>query len=140
MGTYEFIDHTADMAVRAYGRTLEEAFGTAATAMFDLVTDGSRIEPREQVTFTVEAIDLEGLLVAFLSELIVLHDSEGWIFAEFDVSFVKEWKLSTTVKGEKFTVGRHAHGIHVKGVSYHMMEIQPPVGNAPASVQVLFDI
>jgi SHS2 domain-containing protein len=140
MGKYEFLDHTADVIVRAYGESLEEAFAEAARGMFDLITNGSRIETSETVHFTVDSIDREGLLVAFLSEFIILHDSEGWVFDRIKVSFEDNTKLTAEAAGEKFTTDKHEHGIHVKGVSYHMMEIEERRDNLPACVQVLLDI
>ncbi|UCC43354.1 MAG: archease [Candidatus Zixiibacteriota bacterium] len=140
LGNYEFIDHTADIAVRAYGDTLAEAFATAGRAMFDIITDSSLISPAEEKTFEVEAMDLEGLLVGFLSELIVLHDAEGWVFDQLAVRLSSKTGLTTVAKGEKFNTARHRHGTHVKGVSYHMMEVVEPDGRKPAHVQVLFDI
>ena len=67
MKKYEFIEHTADIAIKAYGDTLEEAFAAAAEAMFDIITAGSEIEADKNISFAVESIDLEGLLVYFLS-------------------------------------------------------------------------
>jgi SHS2 domain-containing protein len=140
MGHYEFLDHTADVIVKATGATLEEAFAEAGRGMYDLVTHGSKIDPIDQVTFAVDSIDREGLLVAFLSELIILHDSEGWVFVDFSVKFKSETELTAELSGEKFTTEKHEHGIHVKGVSYHMMEIVDSEGGNPASVTVLLDI
>ena len=33
-GKFEFLEHTADVYVRAYGATMEEAYANAALAMF----------------------------------------------------------------------------------------------------------
>jgi len=140
MRRYEFIDHTADVAVKAYGRTLEEAFASAALAMFDIITGGAEIEPKERTKFGVESIDREGLLVRFLSELIVLHEGEGRVFTDFRVSFEDEYQLTAEMGSEPFDPERHAQGIQVKGVSYYMMEIVDCTPDEPAHVQVLFDI
>ncbi|MEM4115299.1 MAG: archease, partial [Saccharolobus sp.] len=39
---FEFFDHTADIGIRAYGRSLEEAFANAALAVFEIMTDTSK--------------------------------------------------------------------------------------------------
>ena len=36
MKAYEFFEHTADIGVRAYGRTLEELFINAASALYEI--------------------------------------------------------------------------------------------------------
>ena len=140
MGWYEFIDHTADVAVRAYGQTLEEAFATAASAMFDIITGGAEIEPKKRTQFAVESIDREGLLVQFLSELIVLHEGDGRVFSDFHITFGGGHSLSAEMGSEPFDPERHAQGTQVKGVSYYMMEIVDGTPDEPAHVQVLFDI
>jgi SHS2 domain-containing protein len=137
---YEFIEHTADVAVKAYGATLEEAFAIAAGAMFDIITDESPIERKQKVELKVKSMDMEGLLVNFLSRLIVLHEVDHLVLKDFDVAFTGDNSLRAAAWGEKFTETKHGGGLHVKGVSYHMMEVVQGVGNKPCHVQVLFDV
>ncbi|UCE23333.1 MAG: archease [Candidatus Zixiibacteriota bacterium] len=139
-GHYEFVEHTADIAVKAYGESLEEAFAVAAGAMFDIMTDGSAISPVETVEFEVESVDIEGLLVGFLSDLIVLHEVQDYVLTDFEVTLLDERRLRVTARGETFDDSKHGHGHHIKGVSYHMMEIFEGAGETPSYVQVLFDV
>ncbi len=46
MERYRILPHTADGKFRAYGATLEEAFGNAALAMSSFMWDWSKVEPR----------------------------------------------------------------------------------------------
>lgn len=139
MGRYEYIEHTADIGVRAYGDSLEEAFASAAEAMFALITDNAGVDPSETVTLTIESQDQEGLLVNFLSELIVQHETENLVLSGFEVK-IDGNRLDSTMKGEKFSGQKHGGGTHVKAVSYHMLEIVKPEDDQQAYVQVLFDI
>lgn len=139
-GHYEFIEHTADIAIKAFGETLSDAYATAASAMFDIITDGSDIGAAEKIEFETESIDLPGLLVGFLSDLIVLHETEDLVFANFKVEFAENSRLKVTAWGEPFDENRHARGHHVKGVSYHMMEIHDGGDKEQSYVQVLFDV
>lgn len=140
MRRYEFIEHTADVAIRAYGSTLEEAFAEAARGMFDIITDSASVERQRRIEFTVDAIDRESLLVNFLSQLIVIHEIERVILGHFEVKFTEQWSLHVACYGEQFDQARHGKGIHVKAVAYHMLEIQDAAPGSEASVQVLFDI
>ncbi len=139
-GHYEFVEHTADIAIKAYGENLEQAFAVAAGAMFDIMTDGSAISPAETIEFEVESVDIEGLLVGFLSDLIVLHEVQDYVLTDFEVTFVNKRRLKVTARGETFDDSKHDHGHHIKGVSYHMMEIVEGTSEAPSYVQVLFDV
>ena len=140
MKTYEFIDHTADIIARATGDTLEEAFAGAADALFDVITGKAEIGGEEEVQFEVESIDLEGLLVGFLSELIVIHEVRELVLCDFEIVIVGDTKLSAVCGGEKFDPERHSEGTPVKGISYHMIEVKRESEHRSAVVQVLFDI
>ena len=48
MKKYETFDHTADVGIRVFGRTVEEVFVNAAYALFDQWTDLRKV--REKIT------------------------------------------------------------------------------------------
>jgi len=140
MKTYEFIDHTADIIARATGDTLEEAFASAAEALFHVITGNAEINGSEEIEFEVESIDLEGLLVGFLSELIVIHEVRGIVLSDFDIHILSDKKLTAVCRGEKFDPERHGEGTPVKGISYHMIEVVRESEDRSAVAQALFDI
>ena len=138
MKTYELIDHTADVGVKAYGKSLSEAFQNAAKGMFDIITDKSEIENIGQYNIKLEADDLEQLLVDWLSELLYIHSAKNIVFGFFKVDLDEKKKsLSATVFGEKLDMSKHKIGSEVKAVTYHMLEVKK---SKPIYVQVLFDI
>jgi len=138
MKTYELIDHTADVGVKAYGANLSEAFEHAAKAMFDIITDNSEIENTGQYEIILEAPDLEQLLVDWLSELLFLNSANNLVFGFFKVEIDKKNNsLKGRVFGEKFTLSKHKIGTEIKAVTYHMLEVKK---KKPYHVQVLFDI
>jgi len=138
MKTYELIDHTADVGVKAYGTNLSEAFEHAAKAMFDIITDNSEIENTGQYEIILEAPDLEQLLVDWLSELLFLNSANNLVFGFFKVELdEKKKQLTARVFGEKFTLSKHKIGSEIKAVTYHMLEVRK---KSPYHVQVLFDI
>lgn len=137
---YEFIEHTADIGVRAHGDTLADAFAVAARAMFDIITDHARIQRQQKVEFTLEGLDKQSLLVTFLSRLIVLHEVDRLVFSHFAVDFPADNTVHVIAEGEPFDRTLHGRGLHVKAVTYHMMEVIDGHGTEPSAVQVLFDI
>lgn len=138
MKTYELIDHTADVAIKAYGKSISEAFQNAAKGMFDIITDNSEVESTGQYDIELEAPDLEQLLVDWLSELLFLHSAKNQVFGFFKVDLdEKNNKLSAKVFGEKFDLSKHKIGAEIKAVTYHMLEVKK---KKPFHVQVLFDI
>jgi SHS2 domain-containing protein len=139
MKRYEFGEHTADIIVRGFGATLEEAFAATAEGMFGVMTDRSPIDQRETVTLSVESIDLEALLITFLSKLILVFEIDGYVLGDISVSFTGPHSLTAVGRGEKFNREKHGHGIVVKGASYHMLSISAPA-SGECTVQVLLDI
>lgn len=142
MRRFEFIEHTADLAVRAYGDNIEEAFASAADALFHVITDGASITPDSKIEIEVESIDRAGLLVGFLSELILLFETERVVGGQFDVCLLSSNRLKATVAVEPFDEVRHGQGggLHVKAVSYHMLKIVDGADGDESYVQVLFDV
>lgn len=135
---YELIDHTADIAIKAFGDNLEESFENAAKAMFDFITDNSDIKKIGQYDITLEAPDFEQLLVDWLSELLFLNSAKNLVFGEFDIKIDKKnCRLNAKIFGEKFNLSKHKVGIEIKAITYHMLQVN---NKNPFFVQVLFDI
>ena len=135
MERYVLIDHTADMMVRAFGRTLEECFANAAYALFDQTVDLSGVGTEEEVELRVSGIDDEDRLFSFLSELLFMEDADNLILREFDVSFEGD-KVVCLARGETLDRSRHRLKSEVKAVTYHMMDVD----RETPSVTVLFDV
>lgn len=136
MKQYELIEHTADVGVKAYGKTVAEAFEHAAEGMFDIITDESTIEPVGQYDITLEAPDREQLLVDWLSHLLFLNGAHELVFGKFQVTLSGN-HLSASVFGEKYDTKKHRMGVEIKAVTYHMLQVHE---TEPIFVQVLFDI
>ncbi|MBN2066001.1 MAG: archease [Candidatus Thermoplasmatota archaeon] len=138
MKPYDLIDHTADIGIKAYGKTLAEAFEHAAKGMFDIITDESEIESVGQYEIKLEAPELEQLLVDWLSELLFLNASQNLVFGFFKVEIDEKKKiLKAQIFGEKYNISKHKVGTEVKAVTYHMLEVK---NKKPYHTQVLFDI
>ncbi|MFA5101831.1 MAG: archease [Candidatus Thermoplasmatota archaeon] len=136
MKSYELIEHTADVGVKAYGKTLAEAYEHVAKGMFDIITDESIIDPVGQYDISLEAPDLEQLLVDWLSQLLFLNGAQNLVFGKFEVTVAGN-RLSAHVFGEKYDTKKHKMGVEIKAVTYHMLQVSE---KDPIFVQVLFDI
>lgn len=132
---YEVVEHTADVGLRAYGRTLEEIFAHAALGMFDLMTDPATVEPRGEVEVRAASDDLESLLVDWLTELLFVHERDHVFLSAFDVR-IDGFALEAAVRGEEIDPDRHPLETEVKAVTYHMIEVNVEEGYA----FVIFDI
>lgn len=129
------MEHTADAMIEAFGKDLSERFANAAYAMFDQITDVTKVEPKGEVKILLNSDTREQLLVDFLQELLFLHDTEGFVFSEFKVKTDGK-RLEALARGETFDESRHEKRSVVKGVTYHRLEFDDWEGK----VTVLFDV
>jgi len=137
---FEFFDVTADVGYKAYGDTLEEAFENAALAMFEVVTDTSKVESKVERKIEVESEDECALLYDWLSEFLVLLDVDFLVFSKFKVKIEKRddgLYLEGTVWGDEFNPDIHESRAEVKAVTYHLMDIKK---DNRYMVQVILDI
>ncbi|MCS7366804.1 MAG: archease [archaeon YNP-WB-062] len=125
---FVFLDHKADVYVMAFGRSLNECFEYAAKAMFEVMTDTSRIEPSIRREIHVNGFDIYSLLYSWLEELLYLFDAEGLVFSSFNVQRISKideenYVLDAIVFGEKFDSAKHERRTVVKAITYSQMEI-----------------
>jgi len=124
---FEFLEHTADVYVVAYGKTLEEAFENAALATFETMTDTKKIESKVEDDIEVEGHDEQELLYNWLEKLIVQFEITENLYSRFEISFIRKGpnglKLKAKVWGEPFNPNKHLQKVGIKAVTYHQMEI-----------------
>ncbi len=138
MGTFEVIEHTADIGIVARGATLVEAFEAAAEGMLSLMVDSGTVESRAWLERRVEADDHEGLLVAWLNDLLAVLAVESFVPGVFVVDQISPGRLRATVHGEPIDPDRHRFRRDIKAATYHMVEVKQVDGGWTA--QVIFDV
>jgi len=134
---FEIVDHTADVGIRAYGASINQAFANAAKALFSLITELDNVDEVLHRDVELVAPDQESLLVEWLNELIYIFDTENIIFKRFDITRLNSTRLKARGYGEKVDSSKHKLKIGVKAATYHMLKVDKTNG---CQVQVLFDI
>jgi len=119
---YETFEHEADIGIRGFGGSMEEAFESAAVALYSVMVNVDRISPAVKKTVSVSAPDHELLLVEWLNALLALSDLERMVFKNFEVR-ISGTVLSGTAWGEGLDHARHEPKIEVKGATYHMLSV-----------------
>lgn len=124
---FKILEHTADEYIMAYGSSMEEAFESAAFAMFEVMTDTRTVNPRERELIAIEADDEASLLYSWLESLLLKFDVEGKLYTKFNVRKIKIKKnalsLEATIWGETYDTSRHPSRTDIKAVTYYQMEI-----------------
>ncbi|XP_034934979.1 protein archease-like [Chelonus insularis] len=123
---YEYLDHTADVQLHAWGETMEEAFEQCAMAMFGYMTELETVEIKQVHEIEANGHDLQSLLFHFLDELLFLFNAEPFLIAkkvEITEFNRDEFKIKAKAYGEEFTLGKHPQGTEVKAITYSAMQI-----------------
>lgn len=115
-GSWEHFRHGADIGVRGFGATREEAFEQAALAMAAVMADPIRVAERDTVTVTVRAPDDELLLVEWLDAIVYEVATGRRLFRRFEVDAVPGG-LVGRLFGEPIDVPRHRPALEVKGAT-----------------------
>ncbi len=134
--TFEFKEHEADMGIVGIGSTLEESFEEAAKAMFEIMTDISRVKDKEKVKLEVNSNSLDKLLIEFLNELLFLKDSKAMLFSLFAVNIhrhkdengVIQYKLKARIFGEPTDTQKHFLKTEVKAATYSGLKVYELAG------------
>lgn len=135
---FESFATTADIGLIAYGKDLRETFCNAAIGMFALITDPGTVFEKEEVSVEVEGRDREGLLVAWLSELLYLHETQDFLVKGCTIHSLTDQRVAATVRGEKIEALRHPVLKQMKAVTYHQLTVSEEKGQWRA--RVIFDI
>lgn len=132
------VEHTADIGIHVEAGSADELFEGAASGMFSLIADTSKVEGSRAVEVRLEADDTEGLLFSWLNELLYLADSRGMLFSGFSVTGVEGGHMRATARGEGFDPSRHMMEREVKAATYHDLEVREEGGRWTATV--IFDV
>ncbi len=138
MKRYEQIPHTADIAIRVYGKDLKELFINAAYGMFDIIADLEGLKSSVSIDVNLKAPSKEELLVSWLDELLYNFYTKGIIFFEFEVSFLSEEQLMVKVYGRHIGENRNRLKTEIKAATYHDLNIRE--SDEGCSVDIVFDV
>lgn len=122
MAGWEHFSHGADIGVRGFGESVEEAFEQAAVALSAVAADVSRVEPKETVEVHCQAPDLELLFVSWLNAVIYEMAVRRMLFSGFHVAISGE-TLSGTLAGEPADPERHRAAVEVKGATVTSLRV-----------------
>lgn len=124
MRKFEFLDHTGDLGIRAFGRSLTDLFRHSAEAFFQVITDPETIRSAEARKIALAASGLDELMINWLNEFIYLFDTRALLFRDFDFLTLNEKTLEATVRGEPYDENRHPIKTTVKSATYHQLRIR----------------
>ena len=133
---FEFLEHTADIKFRIYGRRLEEIFANCALAVSHILSRGKKIRAVKKKKFVVCGKDYESMIYDFIDELIYLFDAKEFIVSKVKAT-VKEGQISILAFGDD--VSRYKDLDSIKSATYAEMYIKQ-LKNKKWEAQVVVDV
>jgi len=131
---FEEIEHTADWAIRVNASDLDSLFERAAQGMFELI-GCANLEAKTIIRpITLQAADLETLLVSWLEELLYLLDTENLMFTKASLQIPSEKQLLASIS----LLPTKEQWKEIKAVTFHNLKVNQ-VSNG-FEVTIVFDV
>lgn len=132
---YEEVEHTADLALRIWGRDLGELLIQAAEGMFALMDCiGEGEQKPVDVSISVSAADEEILLVEWLQELLYEAEHEQAEFTDFEVRV----RDCHSLDGEAYGIAPRVPQRGIKAVTYSDLAVHCDAKGCQATIT--FDV
>jgi SHS2 domain-containing protein len=139
MKKFEYLDHTADIGIRAYGQDLKDLFENAAEAMLAATAELDTIDEKMLVEVSVTASTLPDLMLNWLDELNFQHQVEEIFFCRTDIREISPNRLRAIVFGEAYNEDQHVVLTEIKSVTFRQLQVEQ-TSDGFWTAQVIFDI
>ncbi|MDB5037130.1 MAG: uncharacterized protein JWQ35_658 [Bacteriovoracaceae bacterium] len=116
--SWEHFSHEADIGIRGFGKTPEEAFENAAFALLCVVTDPEKVEPKNSIFIECVAKSYEFLFYDWINALIYEMDIRDMLFSRFKVQIDENFTLNAEVFGEPMDQKRFEPAVYIKGATF----------------------
>ncbi len=127
---WEHYSHPADVGIRGFGPTKEQAFAQAGLALTAVITDLKTVEPKKPVKITCREQDDELLFVNWLNALIYEMATRRMLFSKFEVGIkdksacrLADKELRAKAWGEKIDLKKHNPVVEVKAATYADLKV-----------------
>lgn len=137
---FEFLEHTADISIRIHGKTIEELFINAVTAMFTILADRKDKKGKEEKRkISIKAENVEDLLIYWLNELLSLFYTYNFcplVYNNIELKKKDGCLLTAEIKG---AISDNIEiKTEIKAATYHNIRIEKEKGNF--RVDIVFDV
>jgi len=142
MKKFKILEHTADIGIMAYGKIKREVFVNSAKGMFEIIAgnNSSMVNNNFSCKIALKAEDLEGLLVAWLNELLYISETKLVILNKFNIEKLFDNNIEAEVEGIRINRSGRKIEKEIKAVTYHCLEIKKDEEKGLWSARIIFDI
>jgi len=137
---YRLVDHTADIAFAVEAPTWPALLEAATAAVSDVILAFTDERLDEERRVEVAGADREDVLVAWLTEVVVLLEDERFLAREARLERADATGARGLLCGRRLDEGVEPPDRVVKAVTYHDLAILEGSGNTPWSATVVLDL
>lgn len=121
---YKFIDHTADLAIKFYGKTIEELFINSALSLSEIIFARNQDSSKnigDKLSLQFSANEINVLYIDFLREILFQVNTNFRYFYKIEIIKFSTNKIS--VDCDYYSLGLDDISQEIKAVTYHNIEI-----------------
>ena len=123
MAGWQHFHHEADIGIRGYGNSPEQAFAQAALAMTAVIANIETINRYICIDVECESTDIEYLFVDWLNALVCEMSVRQMLFSQFDI-VIQKYCLKAKVCGEKIDRDKHHPAVEIKGATLTELQVK----------------
>ncbi len=126
IANFKYFDTTADIGIEVESNNITDAFINSALGTLNLITDINKIQTKITKDIFLEAEDEYALLYDWITELLILLDSENFIASEYNIEIKNEdnaYILQGKISGDIYDTTQYNYKTEVKAITYHEMRI-----------------
>ena len=131
---FKILSHLADVKIQIFGKNEKELFLNALLAMAE-IQKGEISGEKKKRQVKVQSVDLNGLLVDFLNEVLYLGQVNKEIYSDIEFEKFSDKELKGTLFGQKVK----SLGEDIKAVTYYDLKIKQEEDKSWTAA-VIFDI
>lgn len=148
VGTYEYLDHTADIQLHSWGDSLETALEALVLALFGYMTKMSLIEVDDRDSrewgshVMIQAHDWISLVFNFLQEWLCIFHETRFVPRTVTIHSLDgdSFRIVCSGQGETMKSDKHVLGTEVKAVTYSNLQVIPSDSRDRWDIWVILDI
>lgn len=139
MPRYVVIEHPSDVGFELQSPTREILFEDAVLTYYDMLVGLNRIEDREGRVLEVDGSDDADLMVALLSQCLIVTEVDRLVFSEAHLELIDGFRIRMRLWGEPVDKDRHPFELGIKAVTYHELQVARQ-SDGTWRARVIFDI
>jgi SHS2 domain-containing protein len=123
-GSFEYLDHAADLGIRVHAPDLPELFVTAARALMTWIGPAPEGVSEQEMKVRLEEGDAEGLLVRWLQEVLYLfHQRHAYVAGVKSIDLAGRM-LEATLLCRPWDESSYENFCEVKAITYHKLQVE----------------